>query len=352
MKTDERTHPERAAPRTRTGPDGRRLQPAGEALVALLVGLLLWSLIEAPRLKEAAEVAPFGARRTAALVVLTPLAAVSEALGLGALTRTVEGALGSERGDLAAPEPPEPLPTITAPAPRPPDETEVPGVFRDPRPGNRLRVVVVGDSLAVGLARTIGAGMDPDLVRVVNQARLATGLARSDAFDWPAEVARIATQFRPDLVVVMIGSNDAQSIVSPGRRPIPTATIEWVRAYRQQVDELITAATSRGARVAWVGLPTMQEPTRRQWARRLNGHYRAQVRAREGAVYIDTFDRFSRPDGSYAAYIRNGPGNVIQVREPDGVHFTYTGYTMVADLLFDRLRHVWGLPREALASRR
>jgi uncharacterized protein len=350
VRTEERIRPERAARPPRTGPDGRRLQPAGEALIALLVALLLWTIIEAPRLKEAAEVAPFGARRTAALVVLTPLAAVSEAVGLGALTRAVEGILGSEQGDLTAPEPPEPLPTITAPPPSP--GQQVPGPFRDPRPGNRLRVVVVGDSLAVGLARTIGAGMDPDQVRVVNQARLATGLARSDAFDWPAEVARIAEQFQPDLVVVLIGSNDAQSIVSPGRRPIPTATIEWVRAYRQQIDELITAATSRGARVAWVGLPTMQEPSRRQWARRLNEHYRTQVRASEGAIYVDTFTRFSRPDGSYAAYLRGDRGNVVQVREPDGVHFTYTGYTMVADLLFERLRQVWGLPREALASRR
>ncbi|HJV04388.1 MAG TPA: DUF459 domain-containing protein [Actinomycetota bacterium] len=350
MRTNERTRPEAAAPPRRTGPDGRRLQPAGEALVALVVGLLVWTFIEAPRLKEAAEVAPFGARRTAALVVLTPVAAVSEAMGLGALTRAAESALGSRQGDLAAPEPPEPLPTITGPPANP--ERRVAGPFRDPRPGNRLRVVVAGDSLAIGLARTIGAGLDPDLVRVVNQARLATGLARSDAFDWPAEVARIAEQFRPDLIVVMIGSNDAQSIVQQGRRPIPTATIEWVRAYRQEVNELITAATSRGARVAWVGLPTMQEPFRRQWARRLNEHYRLGVRANEGAIYVDTFEPFSRPDGSYAAYVRDPRGEVIQVREPDGVHFTYRGYQIVSDLLFDRLREVWDLPREVLVQRR
>ena len=351
MRTEERTRAEDAPRPPRTGPDGRRLQPAGEALVALLVALVLWTFIEAPRLKEAAEVAPFGARRTAALVVLTPLAAVSEAVGLGALTHAIESALGSGQGDLAAPEPPEPLPTITAPRRTP--ERQVPGPFRDASPRNRLRVVVVGDSLAVGLARTIGAGTDPDLVRVVNQARLATGLARSDAFDWPAEVARIGRQFRPDLVVVMIGSNDAQPIVSPGgHRTIPIATAEWVGAYRGQIDELITAATSQGARVAWVGLPTMQEQWRRRWARRLNEHYRLRVRANEGAIYVDTFDAFSRPDGSYAAYLRGARGNVVQVREPDGVHFTYTGYQLVADVLFDRLREVWDLPGKALTSGR
>jgi uncharacterized protein len=348
MKTEDRPTIERSTQPVRVGPDGRRLQPAGEALAGILVALLLWTLVEAPRLREAAEVAPLGARRTASLIVLTPLAAISEALGLGGLTRSVEGALGREEGGLADTAPPEPLPTITGPAPTP--EAEVPSAFRDPTPANKLRVVVVGDSLAVGLARTIGAGMDPDVVRVVNQARLASGLARSDAFDWPAEAARIMDQFRPDLVVVLIGSNDAQSIVYPGGRAIRTATVEWVRAYREQVDELITTVTSKGSRVAWVGLPTMEEPVRRQWARRLNGHYRVQIQMNPGAIFVDTFERFSRPDGTYTDFVRNDQGRVVQVRESDGVHFTYTGYTMVADLLFDRLREVWDLPREALAG--
>jgi uncharacterized protein len=346
MKTQERRRIQRPRPPKHVAADGRRLQPAGEALVGILVALLLWTLIEAPRLKEAAEGSPFGARRTASLIVLTPLAAISEAVGLGALTRTFEGALGRDEGGLAGTEAPEPLPTIRGPLPT--DESDVPAAFRDPTPSNKLRVVVIGDSLAVGLARTVGAGMDPDLVRVVNQARIASGLARSDAFDWPAEVGRIMRQFRPDLVVVMVGTNDAQSIAYPGGRSIPTATIEWVRAYREQVDELITAVTSHGSRVAWVGLPTMEEPFRRQWARRLNAHYRTQVKMNPGSVYVDTWDRFSRPDGSYAAYVQNDQGQVIQVREADGLHFTYTGYSMVANLVFDRLREVWDLPRDAL----
>jgi uncharacterized protein len=348
MKTEDRPHTEEVTRIRRTGPDGRRLQPAGEALVALVVALVLWTFIEAPRLKEAAEVAPFGARRTASLVVLTPLAAVSEAVGMGALTRALERGLGRDEGGLASPSAPEPLPTITGPTLEP--QGEVPGAFRDPTPANKLRVVVIGDSLAVGLARTIGAGMDPSLVRVVNQARLATGLARQDAFDWPAEIARISEQFRPDLIVVLVGTNDAQSISYPGGNAIPTHTVEWVRAYRSEIDELITAATSRGSRVVWVGLPTMQEPFRRQWARRLNAHYRTQVKMHAGSIFVDTWERFSRPDGSYAAYIRDDKGRVVQVREADGLHFTYTGYTMVADLVFDRLREVWDLPRDALAA--
>jgi uncharacterized protein len=346
MKTQERQRIPKPVPPRHVGGDGRRLQPAGEALVGILVALLLWAFIEAPRLKEAAERSPFGARRTASLIVLTPLAAVSEAVGLGALTRTFEGALGRDEGGLASTDAPEPLPTIRGPIPTP--EEGVPAAFREPKPSNRLRVVVVGDSLAVGLARTIGAGMDPVLVRVVNQARISSGLARSDAFDWPAEVDRIMRQFRPDVVVVMLGTNDAQPIAYPDGRAIPIGTNDWVQAYRDQIDELISGVTSRGGRVAWVGLPTMEETFRRRSARRLNGHYRTQVKMHPGAVYVDTWGRFSRPDGSYAAYIQNDRGQVIQVREADGVHFTYTGYSMVANLVFDRLREVWDLPRDAL----
>jgi hypothetical protein len=339
-----------------TLPGPRRLQPAGEALVIMVAGLMLWLLIEAPRLERAAEVAPFGARRTASLIFLRPFAAVSDLLGFGRLTAGMERALGKEElragVEVQAPPPPPPeatFPTTEDPTPAPPASPVEPlEALPNPSTDNKLRVAVVGDSFAIGLASAVGSALDPELVQVSAQGELATGLARPDAFDWPDRVRRIVRDFRPEVLVVMLGSNDAQSISYPGGRFISTGSHEWVLAYRAEIEELISVATEGGARVAWVGLPPMKEGIRHRWARQLNQEYAEVAAAHPESTFVDTWETFARRDGSYTAYLRDEEGNTDLVRAADGVHFSPTGYRMVADLIIDRMREAWGLDPVAL----
>ncbi len=339
---------------TRPGP--RRLQPAGEALVIMIVGLLLWLVIEAPRLERAAQVAPFGARRTASLIFLRPFAALSNVLGFGRLTGGLEQALG--KGELRAgvevqapppPPPEETFPTPPGPTPAAPASPVQPlEALPIPSLDNKLRVAVVGDSFAVGLGSAVGSGLDPDRVQVSAQGELATGLARPDAFDWPDRVRRIVRDFHPEVLVVMLGSNDAQPISYPGGRFISTGSRDWVLAYRAEIEELTSVAIEGGARVAWVGLPPMKEGILHRWARHLNQEYALAMAAHPEATFVDTWETFARPDGSYTAYIRDNQGRTELVRAADGVHFSATGYRMVADLIIDRMREVWGLDDSAL----
>jgi lysophospholipase L1-like esterase len=319
----------------------------------MVLGLALWTLLVAPRLERAAESAQFGARRTVALAILRPLAAVNRAMQIPAVVRLID------RGTGASTLPPaEALPTLP---PLPNGDATNPGSGGEQPAGagfpalpplsqGELRLVVVGDSLAVGLSRAIGASLDPDRVGVVNQGRLASGLARPDAFDWPTEVGRIARGFRPHVVVVMFGSNDAQPIGYPGGRVVPLLTTEWVRAYRRQIRRLIDAAQDGGARVVWVGLPPMDERFRQVWARRLNDHYRAEAAGRPGVVLIDTWGAFSGRGGRFRAYARDTRGRTQLIRTGDGVHFSTVGYRMLATLVIQRIREEWDLDRRAISS--
>ncbi len=94
---------------------GRRTMPAGRVFIVMLVCLLGWTLLFAPTMKRAAEASPDGARRTAALAVLTPFVAISDALQITKLTDGVEQALGRDPDEAPGGGivvPPEAIPSV------------------------------------------------------------------------------------------------------------------------------------------------------------------------------------------------------------------------------------------------
>jgi hypothetical protein len=358
---------------------GARPVSARQAGVAMAVCLLLWGLLAAPALERNAAAAPVGARRAAALAVLRPLVAVSERLGLVAASDSFLRALGRDPDEqpggelvlppidlppeVAAPSPVAPSPTVVPEPPEPepapggesdpPDEVEEPDptLLREPTPDNRLRVVVIGDSLSQGLGPAIERWMDPDLVRVLSLGRQSTGLSRRDYFNWQAGMRQIVEGFRPDLVFILLGSNDAQAQIAPDGTAIPVGSVAWVEGYRDQASRLLTEATSAGTRVVWVGIPIVEDRRRWDFYRRVNGIYREVARSDPLAVYLDTWSLFATKDGDYRAYVRNERGLLQLMRAPDGIHFTPTGYAYLGRTAIRAAAEAFGLVPQAVTFR-
>lgn len=312
---------------------GARTMPAGRGLTVIVTMILMWTLLFAPTLLASAETHEVGARRTASLILLQPIAALSDVTRLSAVTAAVERTVGLDMG--AQPGggslPVDPLPDVSATPPPPAEDISVdtPTPIRVPTEDQKLRVVVVGDSLAAGVGYFAGRVFAPDLVRVSRQGRVSSGLSRPDYFDWPAAMGEIVVGFRPDLIIVMIGENDGQDIrSSTGRIEAQAATTDWPRAYEERVIEFMSIATAGDARVVWVGLPVIREHAKWSGIKRRNGIF-ADAAARVGDVeYLDSWELFDTPSGGYTAFLRED-GNVREVRAPDGVHFTPTGYTVL-----------------------
>jgi lysophospholipase L1-like esterase len=319
---------------------GRRLMPAGRVLVVILVCLLTWTVLYAPSMKRAAEASPLGVRRSISLAVLSPLAAVSDWIGLNELAGGIERAVGRDQGRPggAFVPPPEDIPV----APETPDPdgngTDADGdgpvpkgePIRTPTPTRKLRVAIVGDSLAAGLGYFAERVFRPRLVRVSGQGRISTGLARPDYFNWPYTMRRIVDRFDPDLVVVMLGENDHQSLQDvQGNREAQIGTAGWPFAYRDRVLAMMRIATSRGAKVVWAGLPISADARMRQHSRRQNDIFEFAASISNDVAYFDAWDRFRDPEGGYTAYLREGK-RVTLIREGDGLHFNAIGYTIVA----------------------
>jgi uncharacterized protein len=320
--------------------------PAGRALAVMLTCLVLWAFLSSPALKRSAETSPDGARRTVSLAILSPLAAISDTLQLTRATDALERVMGRDPDEAPGGEiviPPEPLPSAIDGVGPATQEPHVTGPIRTPTTSNELRVVVIGDSLAAGLGTYMERVLRPSLVRVSRQGRISTGLARPDYFDWWAAMRQIADNYRPDLVIVMLGENDNQPLRKRGGAiETDIGNVAWPKAYRERVEGFLRVATSRGARVVWLGLPVVRNQERWPTLERQNGVYARAARSVPNVSFLDTWDMFDAPDGRYTTYYRQ-EGTVLEVREADGVHFNATGYELLARAVTDLATDEFGL---------
>ena len=226
------------------------------------------------------------------------------------------------------PPPPKPLPTTHNGVPPP---TLLPPLNYHPTAATPLRVLIVGDSVGLDLGpplqQALGAYGD---VTTFLDGRIDTGLTRPDYFNWPAELHIDLANDLPNLVVVMIGANDPQGLVTP------TGTIEygqpgWDAAYSARVSSFIAEANSVGAHVLWVGMPPMQNPGLNAELEHLNSLVQTQVAASKGgAAYLSSVPALGTAQGGYTAYLPNSAGAEINVRTPDGIHLSPGGATRLA----------------------
>jgi hypothetical protein len=359
-------------------PEPRRAS-ARDVFVTIAVCLSLWALLAAPLLQRSAEAGPVGARRSAALALLRPLVAISDGLLLSRATSSIERAFGRDPegapgGELVLPAfelPPdgfEPRPTHAAATSAPdPAETSEPtthegereapaqepsaAALRTPTPSNKLRVAVIGDSLSQGLGPAIERWMNPSVVRVLSLGRPSTGLSREDYFNWEAGMRQIVEEFRPDLVFVLLGSNDAQAQISRDGTAIPVGSVRWLQGYRERAADLLREATRAGTHVVWVGIPIVKERLHWDFYRRVNDIYRDTASADPLGTYVDAWTPFEGRDGGYTAFVRNDRGDLVEVRAPDGVHFTSTGYAFLARMVIRSADRAFGMPQKAVSFR-
>lgn len=365
-------------PEEPAAPPGSTTTSAAHAFVVILVCLGIWAILLAPSLLRSAESGPVGTRRAVALAVLRPLVVVAEGLAVDRAAERFGRTLGRDPdvqpgGELELPSielptmavqpPPTPgrsghgrstasvdgdVPS-TAPVTPSPEPLDV--SIRAPEPGAPLRVAVVGDSLSQGLGPAVVELFDPDLARVIPLGRQSTGLARLDYFNWRAGMRELVEGFRPDLVFVMLGSNDNQAQIGPDGTEIEVGSTAWVDAYRERADRFLREATSAGTRVVWVGIPIVEERWRWSFYRRVNDIYRETAEADPFATYVDAWSLLQTKAGGYTAYLRNERGQLQEMRAGDGIHFTPTGYGYLARLAVRAAAEAFGLSPRAVTFR-
>ncbi len=203
--------------------------------------------------------------------------------------------------------------------------------------GDRYRVVVLGDSLGDGLWSGLYRAFEDDAtLEFMQRAKPSTGFARTDAYDWNAELADLLKKETYQIAVIMFGGNDAQAIRS-GKDWLKVGSEGWDEIYGQRVEAFIKKLRAENFAVYWVGLPIMRSPGQSSDAEAMNELFREKAFI-NGAKFIDTWNGFSDEAGRYSAYGPDMTGQVKRLRADDGVHFTMRGYLKLAHFVEKELR--------------
>jgi len=216
------------------------------------------------------------------------------------------------------------------------------------------RVMIVGDSVAYSLAPGLRAEADRRGWRLWNVAVPGCGLS-SDVGDhwdgvgwrlhedrcdppwrarWPLQVAA----FRPDVVVMLVGTQDIFDRRINGQ-VVEFDTLAGTLLARADLDEAISVLSAGGARVVVLttpyhvlGWPMRIDESRSSmyapWTDRYNSIQRSAVDASGGRAEIRDLNRLIGPDGVWTDTVAG-----IRVRNRDRMHLSPEGAAFVADWL-------------------
>jgi hypothetical protein len=212
------------------------------------------------------------------------------------------------------------------------------------------RFLLVGDSF-MAVMGGVGDILEGSLIKfkeaaVLRVGRVSSGLSRPDYFDWPNQVRQLIANNQPNIVVIMMGTNDAQSfeMMSPeGQREIfKYGTQKWEEEYRRRVREFLNIFQENHILVYWIGLPIMKDPVYSEKIKGLDLIYEQEILNFSNARFIPTWSLLADQNGNYASSLLDIKGRQMATRVSDGIHLT----TFAGELVVE---HVLKIIKEAIA---
>ncbi len=313
---------------------------AGNVVIVLLIAAVVGSLLNAAGIRKTANGQPVGVRRDVARFFAEPLYDLSHVLKIDELRKGIQSAAGRSGDDDINTSLPDP---ITPDNPGDPSvSTTLPPKKQAFSPTKRLKVWVGGDSLSITPGESfVNLAPGTEVMDVANNfvdGHVATGLSRPEVFNWPDHMLDVIAADQPNALVITLGSNDDQNLTGEGGVG-PYASPEWMTEYRRRVGGMMDALTANSDRILfWIGVPVLRVRSEDRY-NPINQIYREEAAKRAGrVVYIDLDTPFRGPDGGYADYV-----NGVQVRTPDGTHFSRAGGDEVAQMVIDAMNRTYDL---------
>lgn len=193
-------------------------------------------------------------------------------------------------------------------------------------------ILVAGDSLSLFLADALRPMLaNRPQTAFASRGKVSSGLARPDFFNWEREMASLAAANRPDTVIIMIATNDNQTMTRPDGSKVAFGRPGWDTEYSRRIRRLVELARSANpaARVFWLGAPVMADPRLNTDVAAINAVIARELAAIPGCRFIDVSRTLADTAGRYtpAQATADGPRTT---RTKDGVHLTPFGAKLLA----------------------
>lgn len=315
---------------------------AGHVLLVVLVGLVGGLILNAGDILDTAQRQEAGWQRSFGVTVMEPLARASHVLFLDRPRAALDATLGRPSSE------PVPPPSEVNPSSSTTTSTTsvtVPSGPREVTTEDPLRLFIGGDSMVGQFGPMLQNQAEATGLAVATEVvyEFESGMTRPDFIDWPQRMMEVSESQDPEVVVLLFGGNDAQSI-QIGDTWHEFGTDEWISEYRRRVGDLMRQIAGEGRDLYWVGMPIVSSDTFRPRVERLNGIYRTEAEKVDGVTFFDSWPLFEGPDGGYAEYLPNADGDVVDMRLNDGVHLTTDGGIRLARAVWDGIASDWNLP--------
>ena len=198
-------------------------------------------------------------------------------------------------------------------------------------------VGVFGDSLGDGVwgGMYLVAKQHPGY-QLFRHGKPGAGISHPDFPDWLKTLPGMLDADHLDIAVVMFGANDQLALRDVDGKGYPYKSEGWTRVYTARMKGMMDEFATRKIAVLWLGLPITRKPDYNAGAVYLNQLYADNVAA-AGGTFRPLIDDFRGADGNYAPYLPDEQGKMRQIRADDGIHFTTTGYELIAAKVYDRL---------------
>lgn len=245
---------------------------------------------------------------------------------------------------------PAPPPPPVAPA-KPIKKKQNPPVLQKvvpkvtPKAQDAKRILILGDF--VGNATVDGLNQinsDNVHITVLNGTNMSSGLTRDDVYNWPVNIKKLVSKEKPDVIVMVIGANDAQPLKVNGKTYTPEQT-EWNNIYRQRINNVISALKETGKPWIWMGLPAFKDEQLNLSIVSFNTLYK-QATETAGGRFVDVWEGFVDENGKFALSGYDVNGQTVRLRANDGINFTSAGKKKLAFYLEKPLEAIFNLEKD------
>lgn len=197
-------------------------------------------------------------------------------------------------------------------------------------------VLLIGDSLTYESSPALEADLWTRGCLAEFQAMPGSGLLDTQV-NWIEWARQLVAADNPDKVVVEFIGNYGLLGAQPG---IADGTPQFYERWREVAQFLEDVLASRGAQVYWVIGPPLATPFNEIKVTTLDGIYESLHAPNDASgrpPIINVVNAFSAPNGGYSEYLLGPDGTSVQMRLPDGIHFTSAGIARYADIVAQTL---------------
>lgn len=208
-------------------------------------------------------------------------------------------------------------------------------------PDDPLRLWIAGDSLAGSIGPSLGElTAKTGVVQPQYDSRVSSGLLNPGFFDWPKQAGQELQDLNPEVVVFLMGTNDA-NVWSASR----------AQDYRLRTEFMMHLLVGDQRReVFWVGPPVAKASGLEAGVLAVAKIQQEIAQTIPGVTYVDAHRLFADKRGKYQYEFAGLDGIVNVMRANDGVHFSVDGADYLGQVIFNLLNPEWRLTHQAVAG--